>query len=87
MRKTKNRIRDVAQIYADEMRRRFPDLEYEIIPERWYGADAWVRLGVSAEEVEAATEASVQVKFDLYDRTGVSIIATVSEHRYFAEVA
>ncbi len=87
VRKTKTRIREVTQMYVDEMKRRFPDLRYEIISGHWYGADAFVEMAVSPEEQEDAQLASVQVKFDLYDRTGISVLGTVTEHQYFSKVA
>ena len=81
MSKSKKQLFQVARLYIDALKSRFPGIEAEPILDA-FGFDLWIRIDLPPlleERNEEVTYATTELNFKFWDETGVNITATVEE--------
>jgi hypothetical protein len=78
--KLKKALVEAAESYVDELKRRFPGLEAEVIYQSVGGYDVYIRLGLPPQLQEAYEEvsnAAIELGWRYQDERGVGIVAVV----------
>ena len=80
MHKSKKLIQKVAQEYVQELLRRFPGIEAEILFESVGGSDAYIEITLPPRLANLDLEvlhATSELNYRYWEETGVNLIATV----------
>jgi hypothetical protein len=74
----RKQVREAIQYYTKELKRRFPDVEVEEMPEAMGGFDAWLQVTtLTPQSFDDVLDATAELNGECYDRFSVGILATV----------
>ncbi len=71
-------LKEAIAFYISELRRRFPAVEVEVMPEAMGGSDAWLRVIAPDAQTIDVVDATAELDEECYHKFSVGILATVS---------
>ena len=80
-------VRKAVEWYVGELRRRFPSVQTQVMPEAMGGFDVWIRVAGPEDRELELVDATAELAGKSLDQFDVSILATVVNALDGAEVS